>query len=139
VDADRILVDTTGFRIPCRRFSFVLNVSRDRRLPVVDEFVLRLLKMFDRIPVQRLRRSEEHTSELQSHLNLVCRLLLEKKKVLQFILICRGALLIRSAGSLEGSGCRSSRRQSAHNASARYTHCWSTMPCCTTRRIGSQW
>src|SRR5438477_6992940 len=26
-------------------------------------------------------RSEEHTSELQSHVNLVCRLLLEKKKV----------------------------------------------------------
>src|SRR5260370_26870814 len=26
-------------------------------------------------------RSEEHTSELQSHLNLVCRLLLEKKNV----------------------------------------------------------
>src|SRR5260370_9721118 len=26
-------------------------------------------------------RSEEHTSELQSHLNLVCRLLLEKKKM----------------------------------------------------------
>src|SRR5260370_18998949 len=29
---------------------------------------------------RRLGRSEEHTSELQSHLNLVCRLLLEKKK-----------------------------------------------------------
>src|SRR5260370_25279970 len=28
----------------------------------------------------RSARSEEHTSELQSHLNLVCRLLLEKKK-----------------------------------------------------------
>src|SRR5260370_23184187 len=28
----------------------------------------------------RKGRSEEHTSELQSHLNLVCRLLLEKKK-----------------------------------------------------------
>src|SRR6266571_3584037 len=27
-----------------------------------------------------LNRSEEHTSELQSHVNLVCRLLLEKKK-----------------------------------------------------------
>src|SRR6202041_2424518 len=26
------------------------------------------------------QRSEEHTSELQSHLNVVCRLLLEKKK-----------------------------------------------------------
>src|SRR5207237_4166949 len=31
------------------------------------------------LPVGALR-SEEHTSELQSHLNLVCRLLLEKKK-----------------------------------------------------------
>src|SRR5260370_15990248 len=30
--------------------------------------------------VRSRRRSEEHTSELQSHLNLVCRLLLEKKK-----------------------------------------------------------
>src|SRR2546422_3880934 len=29
---------------------------------------------------QRVRRSEEHTSELQSRLHLVCRLLLEKKK-----------------------------------------------------------
>src|SRR5260370_16542098 len=29
-------------------------------------------------------RSEEHTSELQSHLNLVCRLLLEKKKKQKF-------------------------------------------------------
>src|SRR5260370_12794547 len=28
-----------------------------------------------------LLRSEEHTSELQSHLNLVCRLLLEKKNI----------------------------------------------------------
>src|SRR2546430_12451088 len=28
-----------------------------------------------------LRRSEEHTSELQSQSNLVCRLLLEKKKI----------------------------------------------------------
>src|SRR5438034_7270352 len=35
-------------------------------------------------PIERLRRlglrSEEHTSELQSHSDLVCRLLLEKKK-----------------------------------------------------------
>src|SRR5688572_3248849 len=32
----------------------------------------------------RLNRSEEHTSELQSQSNLVCRLLLEKKKQLIF-------------------------------------------------------
>src|SRR4051812_49993145 len=30
-------------------------------------------------PRHRVHRSEEHTSELQSHVNLVCRLLLEKK------------------------------------------------------------
>src|SRR4051812_49825703 len=30
--------------------------------------------------LRRYIRSEEHTSELQSHVNLVCRLLLEKKK-----------------------------------------------------------
>src|SRR2546422_4038093 len=32
------------------------------------------------VPSRRDRRSEEHTSELQSRLHLVCRLLLEKKK-----------------------------------------------------------
>src|SRR5690242_21296727 len=31
-------------------------------------------------PQTGANRSEEHTSELQSHVNLVCRLLLEKKK-----------------------------------------------------------
>src|SRR5438477_5309275 len=31
-------------------------------------------------PNKLVKRSEEHTSELQSHVNLVCRLLLEKKK-----------------------------------------------------------
>src|SRR5436309_6811979 len=33
----------------------------------------------------RMRRSEEHTSELQSRENLVCRLLLEKKKDLKMV------------------------------------------------------
>src|SRR2546430_12705199 len=32
-------------------------------------------------------RSEEHTSELQSQSNLVCRLLLEKKKILQVMTV----------------------------------------------------
>src|SRR5260370_14530350 len=38
-----------------------------------------LMKNFN-ITEKKYVRSEEHTSELQSHLNLVCRLLLEKKK-----------------------------------------------------------
>src|SRR5437588_9649494 len=33
-----------------------------------------------RLDQRRVDRSEEHTSELQSHSDLVCRLLLEKKK-----------------------------------------------------------
>src|SRR5699024_12368161 len=53
-------------------------------------FVLAVLVSFLRVAVQRtgagerqkpaLHRSEEHTSELQSRFDLVCRLLLEKKK-----------------------------------------------------------
>src|SRR2546430_7945887 len=44
-------------------------------------------------------RSEEHTSELQSQSNLVCRLLLEKKKkivrpILFFVLYCSSCLLV---------------------------------------------
>src|SRR5256885_5634671 len=36
--------------------------------------------VLDRLLLEDLVRSEEHTSELQSPCNLVCRLLLEKKK-----------------------------------------------------------
>src|SRR5260370_24601762 len=42
----------------------------------IDPFQNRVLG----IAARAVERSEEHTSELQSHLNLVCRLLLEKKK-----------------------------------------------------------
>src|SRR5256885_10182855 len=37
-------------------------------------------------------RSEEHTSELQSPCNLVCRLLLEKKKNKQYLITCSRVL-----------------------------------------------
>src|SRR5438034_7633130 len=37
-----------------------------------------------RMPPSAMTRSEEHTSELQSHSDLVCRLLLEKKKAGRF-------------------------------------------------------
>src|SRR5260370_6619864 len=38
-------------------------------------------------------RSEEHTSELQSHLNLVCRLLLEKKIMKGVAIVCALAVM----------------------------------------------
>src|SRR5438477_9788611 len=37
-------------------------------------------KSVEGLTPEQASRSEEHTSELQSHVNLVCRLLLEKKK-----------------------------------------------------------
>src|SRR2546430_10362894 len=49
-----------------------------------------------------VQRSEEHTSELQSQSNLVCRLLLEKKnkKLLNayLIIICSGGITTNSNG-----------------------------------------
>src|SRR2546427_3138898 len=42
--------------------------------------LLDVIAVVDAIVTHRMARSEEHTSELQSQSNLVCRLLLEKKK-----------------------------------------------------------
>src|SRR5215475_13790089 len=47
------------------------------------------------------RRSEEHTSELQSRENLVCRLLLEKKKNLQRGRVERDRLAVLGGGQEE--------------------------------------
>src|SRR5260370_9254977 len=44
-------------------------------------------------------RSEEHTSELQSHLNLVCRLLLEKKKKTGYLRNGREIMAIAHTGA----------------------------------------
>src|SRR5256885_10918029 len=46
-----------------------------RYTPECEIYRLALLRV-----IERRKRSEEHTSELQSPCNLVCRLLLEKKK-----------------------------------------------------------
>src|SRR5258706_10455437 len=51
-------------------------------------------------------RSEEHTSELQSLTNLVCRLLLEKKKKNGHRSSCHQNEIPRSTGAVHHSGCR---------------------------------
>src|SRR5256885_10881931 len=56
-------------------FFTCLQVSRRR----TKEILLPLYKRNGLFPEGPLARSEEHTSELQSPCNLVCRLLLEKK------------------------------------------------------------
>src|SRR2546422_3523428 len=67
---------TTLFRsrhpLERRRAGGTLGVLRLEKLDVVEHEI-------GLVVGQRLR-SEEHTSELQSRLHLVCRLLLEKKK-----------------------------------------------------------
>src|SRR5260370_20448658 len=58
-----------------------LDAHRNRVAVWAGQLNFRFLTEFARIArFQNKPRSEEHTSELQSHLNLVCRLLLEKKK-----------------------------------------------------------
>src|SRR2546422_3933371 len=67
---------TTLFRSPCRAFSrSVLRVPCP-----CSTASHHFLPVRSRITRRRKTRSEEHTSELQSRLHLVCRLLLEKKK-----------------------------------------------------------
>src|SRR5438477_2264511 len=61
---------------PTRRSS---DLSRRATLGGRDEEVRDRRHPGERARMGRTR-SEEHTSELQSHVNLVCRLLLEKKK-----------------------------------------------------------
>src|SRR2546427_6712584 len=86
---------TTLFRsVQCTHFIQPGNARMCRACSRVDEnllcreladisFVVTQLNDF-RPNESSCRRSEEHTSELQSQSNLVCRLLLEKKKVRTF-------------------------------------------------------
>src|SRR5437868_13637628 len=58
------------------------TLSLHDALPIFFDLERRRARRFHGAPerVERADRSEEHTSELQSRFDLVCRLLLEKKK-----------------------------------------------------------
>src|SRR5699024_11911987 len=80
-----IKTELTGITPPLRLRS-TLFYPRRRFLPLIRYKPLRALRPPDRRILNLLShwsglcRSEEHTSELQSRFDLVCRLLLEKKK-----------------------------------------------------------
>src|SRR2546426_8516364 len=61
-------------------FRSTLARARDRDPAVRDRRQEACVRLQDVRSMHPARRSEEHTSELQSPCNLVCRLLLEKKK-----------------------------------------------------------
>src|SRR5687768_18186436 len=60
------------------------GVRRSRRPPPMPSATISALS--SSFPPRGALRSEEHTSELQSRLHLVCRLLLEKKKDVDHLL-----------------------------------------------------
>src|SRR6266478_10040628 len=64
----------------------IYTLSLHDALPIFDGPAARAGPHCRRLPRQPRRRSEEHTSELQSQSNLVCRLLLEKKNTNTIIL-----------------------------------------------------
>src|SRR5688500_20044033 len=71
---------TTLFRSPeVTQLAIEQREATDQATPIVTMTALASTKLKEIIAKQG-RRSEEHTSELQSPCNLVCRLLLEKKK-----------------------------------------------------------
>src|SRR2546430_13134058 len=74
---------TTLFRSPRRLDVGAILLRRGADLPCLTHAPTQgaeALAPFGIVLTQAHRRSEEHTSELQSQSNLVCRLLLEKKK-----------------------------------------------------------
>src|SRR2546430_9103841 len=76
-DALPIFRDALGDERGARRF----HHRADEVVEVADlRFGEHRIGFFARPLLEQLQRSEEHTSELQSQSNLVCRLLLEKKK-----------------------------------------------------------
>src|SRR3954467_117953 len=60
-------------------------------------------------------------------------------EVLQFILIWAGAMLIPILGLVEAGGWSNLKAQIAQNASAEYTHLWSTLGSFTTNPMGINW
>src|SRR5260370_19266658 len=61
----------------------IYTLSLHDALPILQILPPAQRRLWDELtdtPRDFVLRSEEHTSELQSHLNIVCRLLLEKKK-----------------------------------------------------------
>src|SRR5690348_12442916 len=64
----------------CRQTGLRLLAVAAELLPTAPADLTALLRLIERELLLRQSRSEEHTSELQSPVHLVCRLLLEKKK-----------------------------------------------------------
>src|SRR2546422_3971498 len=70
----------SAFRTPHSALASMLNVALTGNIAAGKSTVVDLFRRWGATIIDADVRSEEHTSELQSRLHLVCRLLLEKKK-----------------------------------------------------------
>src|SRR5690606_39293791 len=86
---DKLLIDNLSFTLPRNGIVGVIGPNGAGKttlfktivgLEEPDSGTVRVGETVKLSYVDQTRRSEEHTSELQSRENLVCRLLLEKKK-----------------------------------------------------------
>src|SRR5437899_5254140 len=74
-------VENSNFLVHTRKGNFILTLYEKRVAAKDLPFFLGLMEHLASRGITCPQRSEEHTSELQSLRHLVCRLLLEKKKI----------------------------------------------------------
>src|SRR5699024_12342429 len=101
---------TSSFSSTAPANTYTYTLSLHDALPILNRFIsIRSLMFFfyesfkaffnrpfcDKIDDKENERSEEHTSELQSRFDLVCRLLLEKKKIKQVMICSWSGVMIR--------------------------------------------
>src|SRR5687768_17969652 len=75
---DQRIRGKAGYQYAEGETSETVDPARLARLHILE--CQRVIRFMPKIVIAVVPRSEEHTSELQSRLHLVCRLLLEKKK-----------------------------------------------------------
>src|SRR5690606_39532489 len=76
----RFLVTAEAYSVPATLVFNKLDLFSEEGLEILEEYVSIYSELgYPCYEVSALERSEEHTSELQSRENVVCRLLLEKK------------------------------------------------------------
>src|SRR5256884_8834675 len=80
-EAEVLVVNTCSFIEAAQKESVaaILEMAEHKKFGAAKKLIVAGC-LVERYRAQNFLRSEEHTSELQSRLHLVCRLLLEKKK-----------------------------------------------------------
>src|SRR5256885_3612435 len=82
ISVDTCIYQQHGFRLESGQLRHLEQFSGTPGVMVMSDVVQHEVLAHMVTEAVKAKRSEEHTSELQSPCNLVCRLLLEKKKII---------------------------------------------------------